>query len=484
MEESKIVTLKEEFVADLETPISLYQKVRAAGRGKASFLLESGEGGEKIARRSILGWDPFLTLRCRQGAVELAWAGGRTEKREGNPLRVLQAVLKSYRFSAPKGYPPFFGGAVGYLGYDLVRYVESLPNPPPDDLGLPDAVLIFPRVVAVYDHLLRRVQVIVNQPVEEKGEAVGKLAEAVAMLRGKGPSGPPAPQAPPNLDYLLDGAGHGSNFSREGFETAVRRAKEYIEAGDVFQVVLSQRLEVPFLGDAFNLYRAMRAVNPSPYLFFLEFPEVTLVGASPERMVSLDEDGVLEIRPIAGTRPRGKAEEEDLVLERELLADEKERAEHVMLVDLARNDLGRVARRGTVRVVRQMFVERYSHVCHLVSEVQGSLRAGLDAVDVLGAAMPAGTLSGAPKVRAMEIIDELEPVRRGPYGGAVGYFGFNGKMDTCITIRTIMLYGGRAYVQAGAGIVADSDPGREYQESLNKAGAALEVLRRGEEILG
>lgn len=462
--EANVVPLVREFSPQEETPLSLYRRLAAE---PYSFLLESVEGEERIARYSFLGSDPFLIFRSRGERVELERDGAVTV-REGNPLEILREVLAGFSGAAMPELPRFWGGAVGYLGYDLVRFVERLPAPPPDDLELPDSVLIFPRRVFIFDHLEHRAWSVAVAPVD--GDPAAAYRRALDLLD--------APLPPPR--EILRGAGGPtgvpvSPVDRERFGSWVARAKEYIRAGDIFQVVLSHRLEAPTTAGGLVVYRQLRRLNPSPYMFLLHYPDFELTGASPEMLVRL-EDGILRTRPLAGTRARDADPAEDRRLERDLLADAKERAEHVMLVDLGRNDLGRVCVPGSVRVTRLLQVERYSHVMHLSSEVEGRLEPDHTPVDVVAACLPAGTLSGAPKVRAMEIIDELELTRRGPYGGAVGYFGFTGNLDTCITIRTVLLKGGRAYVQAGAGIVADSDPEREYQETLNKAGAVLKAL--------
>jgi len=454
--------------ADLETPISAFLKLR---NGSEAFLLESVEGGEKVGRYSFLGVGPFLSLRAAGDRIELR-GGGTDEVRQGDPLALLRDLLGRYRPAPLEGLPRFYGGAVGYFGYDLVRRFERLPNRPPDDLGLPDCYLVFADALVVFDHVKHTIKIVANAVVDGDGgtayrRAVGRVEELYERLR--------APLVLPELAGRVDSLQQ-TEMPVAGFVAAVERAKEYVRAGDIFQVVLSRRfsLDVPGV-DGLDVYRALRTVNPSPYMFFLDFDGVQIAGSSPELLVRL-EGNVVETRPLAGTRPRGRDEAEDRRREADLLADEKERAEHIMLVDLGRNDLGRVCRYGTVEVNELMSVERFSHVMHIVSNVRGRLQPGRDALDVLAACFPAGTVSGAPKVRAMEIIDELEPVARGPYAGAVGYIGFSGNMDTCITIRTIVLTRGRAYVQAGAGIVADSVPEREYVETVNKARALVRAL--------
>ncbi len=475
-----LIPVYREVVADLETPISAFCKLAAQA---PCYLLESAEGPERVGRYSFLGFDPLWTAVAREGVTTVS---GRLRGRfHGNPLHTLRALLSGYKVAPVPGLPRFFGGAVGFFAYDLARYLERLPAGPPSDLDLPEAAFAACETVVIFDHLTRRVKVVVNAGVDgnprEAYRRAAQKAEAVAGLLRRpltAPAGPPAAVCPAGTDS--PGAGGVPLPDREGFLAAVRRAKEYIRAGDIFQVVLSVRRSYPLRVPPFQLYRSLRALNPSPYMFYLDFGELQLVGSSPEMLVRV-EDGWVETRPIAGTRRRGRDEEEDAALAAELLADAKERAEHVMLVDLGRNDVGRVAVPGTVEVRDLMRVERYSHVMHLVSEVRGRLRPDLDAFDALAACFPAGTLTGAPKVRAMEIIAELEPVRRGPYGGCVGYFGFSGNMDTCIAIRTVVARGGRAYVQAGAGIVADSDPEREWEECANKARALERALELAEE---
>lgn len=381
---------------------------------------------------------------------------------------------------AVQGLPRFLGGAVGFIGYDVVRYFERLPDTAERELDVPDAAFLLPDTLVIFDHAKHVVILLANahntgDPDEAYDDAIARLDELTEVLRQPLPVLPDAP-GPVEDEFV-------SNVTQERFESNVRAAKEYIAAGDAFQIVLSQRLKRQTKADAFSIYRALRALNPSPYMFFLKFDDdLTLMGASPEVMVRL-EDGVAMVRPIAGTRPRGKTPEEDEALADEMIKDPKERAEHVMLVDLGRNDLGRVCTYGTAKVPDMMYIERYSHVMHIVSTVEGQIKPGMDAFDLLAATFPAGTLSGAPKVRAMEIIEELEGTRRGPYGGAVGYFSFDGAMDTCITIRSLLMQGDTVYLQAGAGIVADSDPTMEYHECLNKARAVSVAIRRAEEGL-
>lgn len=455
--------------ADVETPVSAYLKIRRSPYG---FLFESVEGGERAARYSFLGSGCAGLFSAKGNLVEET-REGRISRRRGNPLEIIRSRFPMSGKYVP-GLPRFCGGLVGYVGYDAVREIERLPRPPEDDRGIPDIFLMQQDSVLVFDHLRHKIQVVAH--VAAGGgtaaayrEAERNVDEVIASLNRPGP----APMMVAASSARA--ADFRSNITHKGFIDNVLKAKRYIKIGDIIQVVLSQRLEFPFDQDPFRLYRTLRVLNPSPYMFFLECGETALVGSSPEMLVRL-EAGQVETRPIAGTRPRGRSQREDLKLERELMADPKERAEHVMLVDLGRNDLGRVCRYGSVRLSDNMIVERYSHVMHLVSGVKGRLRPGLDAFDVLRACFPAGTVSGAPKVRAMEIIDELEPTRRGPYGGAAGYVSYNGNMDTAIAIRTFVVTGGKAYMQAGMGIVADSRPEREYQESLAKSRAGMHAV--------
>lgn len=473
-------------LADLETPVSVYLKLAQAS--EASFLLESVEGGEQVGRYSFLGVNPKGLLSVQHNKVTIT-SHGETTTRElapgEDPLHVLEQEFERVHPVKIEGLPRFVGGAVGYLSYDFARYIERLPETATDDLGLPDAVFLLVDTLVIFDHAKHQLIVLANahntgDPNAAYEDAVTRIDEIVHALAQPLPYLPDdtAPQTEAEQSAELR-----SNVSREQFEANVRAAKEYIAAGDAFQIVLSQRFQRKTGAHPFTIYRALRALNPSPYMFFLRFNEdFSLIGASPEMMVRY-EDRIGTVRPIAGTRPRGIDEATDQALAEELLADEKERAEHVMLVDLGRNDLGRVCDYGTVRVPNMMYVERYSHVMHIVSQVQGRVRDDMSAFDVLRATFPAGTLSGAPKVRAMEIIEELEGTRRGPYGGAVGYFSFDGSMDTCITIRTMLVHGDKVYCQAGAGIVADSDPAREYEETINKARAVAVAVDNAEKGL-
>ncbi|HZD05864.1 MAG TPA: anthranilate synthase component I [Longimicrobiales bacterium] len=471
-----VVPVWRDLLFDVDTAVTAYAKL---ARPPFGFLLESVVGGEQWARYTFLGSRPSGAWRLRGGRVHWWTPGeGWTAVMTGDPLADLDGRLRARRPAEVPGLPRFWGGAVGYFAYDVVRQIERLPEAPSDDLGLPDGLFLFSDVILAIDNLRGRAMAIAAAPVESglgreelRARYDAAAARAEALVRDLAEGGGPPPLV--LGDEPADDPAFTSASTREGYEAGVQRIREYIRAGDAFQVVLSQRLGMPLRASPFDLYRALRSLNPSPYLYFLELDGVTLVGSSPEVLVRV-EDGVVTVRPIAGTRPRGATPEEDRALAAELRADEKELAEHRMLVDLGRNDVGRVAAFGTVTVPELMVVERYSHVMHLVSQVEGRLREGQSAIDVFRACFPAGTVSGAPKIRAMEIIDELEPVKRGPYAGAVGYFNFGGRsMDTAITIRTVVVADGRAWVQAGAGIVADSDPGREYEETLNKARALL-----------
>jgi len=465
-------------IADLETPVSAFLKL-GEGRDNA-FLFESVQGGETRGRYSIIGLKPDLIWRCRDGLCEInrtARAAPDTfvpDVQAGDPLASLRALIAESRMELPAGMPPMAAGLFGYLGYDMVRLIETLPDVPPDPLGLPDAILLRPTITAIFDTV--RDEILIVTPVWPQAgldaraayaRAAERLQDAIGDLERPAPAAPPAPENLPAVSQI------DSNTSHDDYLKIVERAKEYIRAGDVFQVVPSQRFRRPFTLPPFALYRALRRLNPSPFLYNLAFPGFSIVGSSPEILVRL-RDGVVTIRPIAGTRPRGKTPAEDIALGEELMGDPKERAEHLMLVDLGRNDVGRVARTGEVKVTDSFFIERYSHVMHLVSNVEGNIREGLDAVDALSAGLPAGTLSGAPKIRAMQIIDEFETEKRGAvYAGAVGYFAADGSMDTCIVLRTALVKDGVMYVQAGGGVVADSVPEAEYQETVNKAKALM-----------
>src|SRR5918992_88375 len=479
-----VVPLYAEFIGDLETPISA---VLRFAEEDTVFLLESAEAAERFGRYSFLGFDPKRTLSYRDGLFTVVDADGVREVPAKDPFRGLAEIVGKKSVAPLPNLPAFVGGAVGYLSYDAVRYLERLPDAPPDDLGVPEAYFAVTDSLVVFDHLRHKVLVISLvdaarlRDVEGEGFAAAYRRAADDIRRvAERLSAPLARRAAPSGSGDF---GISSNFTKAGYEEAVERAKEYIRAGDAFQIVPSQRFaaEVGDL-DPFLLYRGLRTINPSPYMTYLKLGDLALVGASHEPLVRVEGRRVMT-RPIAGTRRRGATPEDDSLLAEELLADHKERAEHVMLVDLGRNDIGRVAEIGTVQLENFMEVERYSHVMHIVSTVEGTLREEYTALDALAAAFPAGTVSGAPKVRAMEIIDELELTRRGPYAGATGYYGVDGRLDTCITLRTALLKGGHIYFQAGGGVVADSVPSLEYEETRNKAGAirrALEVARSRE----
>ena len=474
--QAKFVPVFRRMLNDTLTPVSAFAKIDS---GSSGCLFESVIGGEKVGRYSFLTAEPFMEVEAYRNRVVVRSASDTEEFESDDPLKELQRRVEEYQAVRFDELPPFCSGAIGYAAYDSVRYVENLPNAPEDDRELPDFAFAFYDRMVVFDHVNKTLVVVVMARLDKEGvdtraaydRACRRVDELVAQLHAPTTTLCPADidtHGTPKIDYRSD-------FSKEAFESAVEKCVEYIRAGDVFQVVISQRLEMELTVDPLEIYRTLRVVNPSPFMFYLRGPKVTLVGSSPEVMVRVV-DGVVTVRPLAGTRPRGATEAEDRQLAKELLADPKERAEHVMLVDLGRNDVGRVAQYGSIEVTDVMCVERYSHVMHISSNVQGTLTPGTTAFDALRACLPAGTVSGAPKVRAMEIIDELEPHRRGPYAGAVGYIDFCGNMDTCIALRTIVVQDGKAYVQAGAGIVADSVPANEYQETLNKARGLLKAI--------
>lgn len=481
-EKGDLVPVYRTLLADLETPVSVYMKLTQSGH--PAFLLESVEGGEKVGRYSFIGVNPSAMMMVHHNVAHITKNGTKTSVplQEGqDPLHIVQEMMGQYVPVRVSGLPRLVGGAVGYLAYDIVRYFERLPETAKDELDVPTAAFMFPDTLIIFDHAKHQLIVLANahnannNPDRAYQEAVNRIDQLVVAL------GQPLPQTTmlgqPVTDELI------GNFTKAEFEAQVLKAKAYIKDGDAFQIVLSQRFSRTTNATPLMIYRALRALNPSPYMFLLEFsPELTLVGASPEMMVRF-EDGIASTRPIAGTRRRGINEEEDAVLAQELINDPKERAEHVMLVDLGRNDIGRVSDYGTVKVSQMMKIENYSHVMHIVSQVDGKLRPDMNAFDLVRATFPAGTLSGAPKVRAMEIIEELEGTRRGAYGGAVGYFSFDGSMDMCITIRAMLMQGNRVHLQAGAGIVADSDPESEYYECLNKAKAVAVALQYAEQGL-
>ena len=471
-----LVPVAFEMVADMETPVSVFKRFEATSR--FCFLLDSVEGGEKWARYSFIGRDPVLRIRAEGGVTHLEYRDGRTGTiRNVAPIAAVRRTMERFRAAHVPGLPRLSGGAVGYFGYDLVRYAENLPNPPPDDLGLPECEFLVVDEMIVFDHLRQKLVLVVHMPTS--GDLDAEYDRAIQRLEGiRGALlSQPMQLRPRDVGLAGDAEPPRSNLTKERYCAMVEEAKEHIRAGDIFQVVLSQRFTTRAPAEPFDVYRVLRVSNPSPYMFYLKSDGYRIAGASPEMLVRCV-DGVVETCPIAGTRPRGATPEEDLALEAGLMADEKELSEHRMLVDLGRNDLGRVSEFGSVEVTESMKVMRYSHVMHIVSIVKGRLRAGLSAFDALEAVLPAGTLSGAPKVRAMEIIDELEPTRRGIYGGAIGYISFDGNLDSCITIRTVVFKDGLAYVQAGAGIVADSVPEREYEETVAKAAALIDAIRR------
>ena len=458
-----LIPVYREILADLETPVSCYLKL---GNRPYSYLLESVEGGEKMARFSFIGASSSKVLKSQKGR---------------DPLAELENMLGQYKEAPVKGLPPFSGGAVGFLGYDTVRYIENIPDKNPDVYGIPESVFMISDTVLAFDHIQKKIKVICNAHIDgsespEKiyEKALKKIEDEIKRLRT--PLSGKALAFEPRMGREVKPE---SNFTEAGFKEIVLTAKKHIKKGDIFQVVLSQSLKTPVKSAPFDIYRALRSINPSPYMFYLHCGDFQLVGSSPEVHVRC-EDGKALLRPIAGTRRRGEDEKKDKNLEKELLADTKERAEHLMLVDLGRNDLGRVCEYKSVRVSEFMVIERYSHVMHIVSLVEGLLKRGKTVFDLLRATFPAGTISGAPKVKAMEIIDALENQKRGFYSGVVGYFSFSGNLDSCITIRTILVKDGSAYVQAGAGIVTDSDPKKEYEETLSKARALLKAIEYAE----
>jgi anthranilate synthase component 1 len=471
--QGNLVPIYREVPADLETPVSAFLKV---ARGKYSFLLESVEGGERFGRYSFIGTEPYRILRN----------GAHAERNEepGDPLTLIEQELSRFNVTPIAGLPRFHGGAVGYLGYEVVRHFEPrVPEAPGDPLESPDAILMFADTLLVFDHVQHVIKIVSNVRLDGDvdaayRQATWKIEELVGRL-SKPLTSLPYRQEGEDVSYESPVS---SNTSREEYEAKVERIKKYIVAGDCIQVVLSQRFSRSTPAHAFDIYRALRTVNPSPYMFYLDLGDRQVVGASPEMLVRVEDQGI-DYHPIAGTKPRGSNEAGDLALEQELLSDEKERAEHIMLVDLGRNDVGRVSEPGTVRVTELMQIERYSHVMHLVSHVKGRLREGMSSYDALRACFPAGTVTGAPKIRAMEIIAELERDRRGAYAGCAGYFDLSGNLDTAITLRTMVMKGGVAHIQAGGGVVYDSDPAAEYEETRSKAQALLRAIDRAEEVL-
>ena len=476
-EKGNLIPVYREIMADMDTPVSAFRKL---DDGRFSYLLESIEGGEKWGRYSFLGSSPSVIIRSKGNLVETITEGITVQQETSDPLACIKELLAQFTPVEVDGLPRFFGGAVGYLGYDMVRHFESLTSDKPALLDAYDSYFLITDTIVIFDTMRQKVKVVSNahitenvSPSEAYDLASEKINDIIARLRAPLPAQIAA--SPKKQVQFI------SNMSRTSFEDSVEKAKEYVRSGDIIQVVLSQRFSGELTADPLDIYRVLRTLNPSPYMFFLRLDDTVIAGASPEVMVRKEGHRV-ELRPIAGTRPRGATPEDDAALADELLADPKECAEHVMLVDLGRNDLGRVCSTGSVKVSELMLIERYSHVMHIVSNVQGELLPDRDAFDLVRATFPAGTLSGAPKVRAMQIIDELEPVRREIYGGAVGYFSFSGNMDLAITIRTLVIKGGKVHLQAGAGIVADSDPATEWHETVNKGMAvirAVEIAEKG-----
>jgi anthranilate synthase component I len=478
-QEGNIIPVYKTVAADLLTPVLAYLKI-AAGAANA-FLLESIEGGEKMPRYSFLGCNPFLTIRATGETIEI-FRHGRIAKRRGYLPEVIQKITERYKAVKIPGLPPFSGGAVGYFAYDCIRWIEEIPQKGQDELQLDDAVLMFFSNLLAFDHVRQQILIISNVIMdEEESDLAAKYRKALKEIETleellEEPPTMPEFGLPENRAMEVK-----SNFSKTDYLKAVEKAKEYIKIGDIFQVVLSQRFTATISADPFNIYRALRIVNPSPYMFYLKIHNCSVIGSSPEMLVRVVE-GTAHYRPIAGTRPRGDSDTDDALLEAELKVDEKEKAEHIMLVDLGRNDLGKVCEYGSVEVEKLMFIEKYSHVMHLVSSLQGRLRPDVNRFSALMSCFPAGTVTGAPKVRAMEIIDELEPHKRGVYAGAILYMDFSGNLDSCIAIRTLVTKDGKAYIQAGGGIVADSVPETEFQETINKSRAlmkAVEMAERG-----
>ncbi|MCL4492425.1 MAG: anthranilate synthase component I [Nitrospirae bacterium] len=472
--QGNLISIYKEILGDIETPVSAFFKLNR----KPSFLLESVTGGEKWARYSFLGIDPAMTITCYGRKAEIRDDKGTRHVEADDPLTIVKNILSGFRPVHVEGLPRFSGGFVGYIGYDVVKSFERVPDTPKPEIEMPDIFLMLTDTILIFDNLKQTIKVVSNVHTEGKDikkaykDAGKRIDKIVKALKG---NKQPADSLSIADSKPLRPEGFPSNFKKEDFLNAVEKAKEYVMSGDIVQVVLSQRFETSSDSYPLDLYRALRVINPSPYMYYLDIGSAQLVGSSPEILVRLEGDEIT-LRPIAGTRKRGGTEDEDRDLEEDLKRDPKEVAEHIMLVDLGRNDVGRVAEMGSVKVTELMAVERYSHVMHLVSNVTGKLKKGLDTFDVFRACFPAGTVSGAPKVRAMEIIDELEPTKRGPYAGAVGYFSYSGNMDTCITIRTLLIKNGKIYVQAGAGIVADSIPESEYIETVNKATAMMKAV--------
>ncbi|RJP28913.1 MAG: anthranilate synthase component I [Candidatus Omnitrophota bacterium] len=476
-----VIPVFKEINADLDTPVSAFLRIQ---EDKYSFLLESVEGQEKIARFSFLGTKPHMIFSNRDKEIKIikpSMGKIKSYVTSKGSLEELEGIMRDFHPVEVNGLPRFYGGFIGYLSYDTVRFIEDIPDKNKDDLNLPDSVFMLTKSLLVFDHLKHKIKIISicylprissaknnNYVKKLYSQAVEEINHLEMKFKKIMPVSGPLERKPYKITLR-------SNFTKDGFMNIIKKAKEYIHKGDIIQVVLSQRLKIKINKNSFDIYRKLRSINPSAYMFYLKMDKFSLIGSSPEMLVRC-EDGFAQTRPIAGTRPRGRDESQDKKMESELLNDAKERSEHIMLVDLGRNDLGRVCQAGKVKVSEFMTIERYSHVMHIVSEVSGYLKRGKSSFDALKACFPAGTVSGSPKVRAMQIIDELENVRRGPYAGCIGYFSFSGNMDTCITIRTIVLKDGYAYIQAGAGIVADSLPQKEYNESLNKARALVEAI--------
>ncbi len=482
--QGNMIPVYAQLIGDHLTPVTAFANI--ARTTDHAFLLESVVGGEKIARYSFIAASPYAVFEATRENVRISMERGVRKLTTADPLTELEKLLKDCRAVHLPRLPRFVGGAVGYAAYDMVRYYERLPDAPADDRNLPDLLFGLYDTMVIFDHVQKTILVVSHAHIDREGDRLGYENACARIEQTIETLSQPADMSIGHIAVTGDPTlGFQSNFTRAAFEKAVGSCKEYIRAGDIFQVVLSQRLDLETQADPFNIYRALRIVNPSPFMFYLKSPKVVLVGSSPEIMCRV-EDGVITNRPLAGTRRRGRTDEEDLALEHELLADPKERAEHIMLVDLGRNDVGRVAELGSVELSDVMTIERYSHVMHICSNVSGRLARGRTCFDALRAALPVGTVSGAPKIRAMEIIDEFEPTRRGPYAGAVGYIDFAGNMDTCIALRTMVITpgerGNRVYIQAGAGIVADSEPALEYEETINKAKGmlrAVEIAEKG-----
>jgi len=470
-----IIPVYREILADLETPVSAFKKL--SQESKYSFLLESVEGGERLGRYSFIGIEPRLIFQSKGNDYQIISSKFKEEGKSKDPIDKLKSITKPFKSLTIKGLPRFFGGAVGYISYDMVRFWEEIPKLGKDDLQLPDSFFLLADKVVIFDHVQHKMKFVCNTFIEDVDKvslkdvykhAVQNIEKMIQRLESSSFSFDP----PQKLKHQENWQ---SNFTKENFMKAVDKCKEYIKAGDTLQIVLSQRWKKKTSADPLNIYRTLRSLNPSPYMYYLKFDKFNIVGSSPEILVRKEGKKIV-LRPIAGTRPRGKDESEDEKLQEELLKDAKEKAEHIMLVDLGRNDVGRVSSMGSVSVTELMTIEKYSHVMHIVSNVEGQLKKGEDEYQVLKASFPAGTVTGAPKIRAMEIIEELEPTQRGPYAGCVGYFSFSGNLDSCITIRTVLIKDDVAYVQAGAGIVADSQREREYQETRNKAQALMDAV--------